>query len=157
MIWSIDSDVPMPQMKTMRQVMTASVAQRRFQTMLLAGFAVAALLLAVIGIYGVISYAVNRRRNEIGIRMALGADAGNVSRMVLGQGMRPVVIGLVVGLAAALALGRLLDALLFEMQASNPVVLASVALVLGSAAALACYVPARRATSVDPADVLRYE
>ena len=156
-IWSIDRDVPVPQMKTMRQVITASVAQRRFQTMLLAGFAVAALLLAVIGIYGVISYAVNRRRNEIGIRMALGADAGNVSRMVLGQGMRPVVIGLVVGLAAALALGRLLGSLLFEMQASNPVVLASVALVLGSAAALACYVPARRATSVDPADVLRYD
>ncbi|MBZ5611833.1 MAG: ABC transporter permease [Acidobacteriia bacterium] len=156
-VWAIDSDLPVPEMKTMRQIVTASVAQRRFQTMLLGGFALAALLLAVIGIYGVISYAVNRRRNEIGIRMALGADAGQVSRMVLGQGMRPVAIGLLVGLAAALALGRLLGALLFEIQPGNPVVLASVALVLGAAAALACYIPARRATGVDPATVLRYE
>ena len=156
-IWSIDSDLPVPEMKTMPQVITASVAQRRFQTMLLGGFALAALLLAVIGIYGVISYGVNRRRNEIGIRMALGADAGKVSRMVLGQGMRPVAIGLLLGLAAALALGRLLGALLYEIQPGNPVVLAGVALVLGSAAALACYIPARRATAVDPATVLRYE
>lgn len=156
-IWAIDSELPVPEMTSMRQVINASVAQRRFQTALLGGFAVAALLLAVIGIYGVISYSVNRRRGEIGIRMALGARAGDVTGMVLRQGMRPVLIGLVVGLAAALALGRLLGALLFEMRPSDPVVLASVAIALSAAAALACYIPARRATNVDPATVLRYE
>src|SRR5205807_4638503 len=134
-----------------------SVSQRRFQTMLLAGFALGALLLAAIGIYGVISYSVNRRRNEIGIRMALGAGAGDVRNMVLRQGMRPVAVGLALGVACALALGRALQALLFEMRASNPIVLACVAIVLGAAAVLACYAPARRATRVDPATALRYD
>jgi putative ABC transport system permease protein len=156
-IWSIDSALPIPEMKTMRRILYESVSQRRFQTMLLAGFALGALLLAAVGIYGVISYSVNRRRNEIGIRMALGAGAGNVRNMVLGQGMRPVAAGLVVGIACALALGRLLQALLFEMHASNPIVLASVAIVLGAAATLACFAPARRATRVDPATALRYD
>jgi predicted permease len=156
-IWSIDSGLPIPEMKTMRQILYESVSQRRFQTMLLAGFALAALALAVIGIYGVISYSVNRRRNEIGIRMALGADAGDVRNMVLRQGMWPVGAGLVVGIACALALGRVLQALLFEMQASNPIVLASVVIVLGAAAAMACFAPARRATRVDPATALRYD
>ncbi len=145
------------EMKTMRRILYESVSQRRFQTMLLAGFALGALLLAAVGIYGVISYSVNRRRNEIGIRMALGADAGDVRNMVLRQGMRPVTAGLVLGIAAALALGRLLQALLFEMRASNPIVLACVVMVLSAAAALACYAPARRATRVDPATALRYD
>jgi len=156
-IWSIDSALPIPEMKTMRRILYESVSQRRFQTMLLAGFALGALLLAAVGIYGVISYSVNRRRNEIGIRMALGADAGDVRNMVLRQGMRPVTAGLVLGIAAALALGRLLQALLFEMRASNPIVLACVVMVLSAAAALACYAPARRATRVDPATALRYD
>jgi predicted permease len=156
-IWSIDSGLPIPEMKTMRQILYESVSQRRFQTILLAGFALGALLLAAVGIYGVISYSVNRRRNEIGIRMALGAGAGDVRNMVLRQGMRPVAVGLMVGVACALALGRVLQALLFEMRASNPIVLAGVAIVLGAAAALACYAPARRATRVDPATALRYD
>ncbi len=156
-VWAIDSDMPVPEMKTMRQIVTASTAQRRFHTMLLGGFALAALLLAAIGIYGVISYAVNRRRGEIGIRMALGADAGQVSRMVLREGLRPVAIGLLAGLATALSLGRLLESLLYEIRASNPVVLAAVALALAAAAVPACYIPARRATAVDPATILRYE
>ena len=156
-IWSIDSDLPVPEMKTMPQVVAASIAQRRFQTLLLGAFAAAALWLALIGIYGVISYAVNRRRNEIGIRMALGANAGSVRGMLLAQGLRPVALGLTVGLGLAVALGRLLGTLLFEIQPGNPAVLASVALILGAAAALACYIPARRATAVDPATVLRYE
>jgi putative ABC transport system permease protein len=100
---------------------------------------------------------VTRRRPEIGIRMALGAQAANVQTMVLRQGMRPVLIGLLAGLAAALALGRVLGALLYEIHPGDPVVLASVAIALGAAAALACYIPARRATSVDPSTVLRYE
>jgi predicted permease len=156
-IWSIDSGLPIPEMKTMRQILYESVSQRRFQTMLLAGFALAALILAAIGIYGVVSYSVNRRRNEIGIRMALGADARDVRNMVLRQGMRPVIVGLVVGIACALALGRVLQALLFEMRPSNPIVLASVVIVLAAAAALACFAPARRATRVDPAIALRYD
>jgi putative ABC transport system permease protein len=156
-IWAIDSELPVPEMKTMREIINASVAQRRFQTMLLGGFALAALLLAVIGIYGVISYSVNRRRNEIGIRMALGAQSRDVRGMILRQAMRPVAIGLLIGLATALALGRLLGALLYEMRPTDPILLISVASALGLAAALACYVPARRATAVDPAIVLRYE
>jgi macrolide transport system ATP-binding/permease protein len=156
-IWSVDSELPVPEMKTMQRIISDAVSERRFQTGLLAGFALAALLLAVIGIYGVISYSVNRRRNEIAIRMALGAPATDVNRMVLGQGMRPVAVGLVIGMAVALALGRLVQALLFQIRPSDPLVLASVVLVLGAAAALACFAPARRATRVDPAISLRYE
>jgi len=120
--------VPVPEMKTMHQVVSGSVSERRFQTALLVGFALAALILASLGIYGVISYSVNRRSNEIGIRMALGAQARDVSGMVLRQGMRPVAIGLAIGIASALALSRLLQALLFEMKATDPWVLASVML-----------------------------
>jgi putative ABC transport system permease protein len=156
-IWSVDSQLPVPEMKTMQRIISDSVSERRFQTGLLAGFALAALLLAVVGIYGVISYSVNRRRNEIAIRMALGAGASDVNRMVLGQGMRPVAAGLMIGMAVALALGRLVQALLFQTRPSDPLVLASVVLVLGVAAALACFAPARRATRVDPAISLRYE
>jgi putative ABC transport system permease protein len=156
-IWSVDSDLPVPEMKTMRQVVSNSVAQRRFQALLLGGFAGAALLLAAIGIYGVISYSVTRRRNEIGIRVALGASRRDVSGMVLRQGMRPVAIGLLIGLASAVALGRLLQVLLYEIHPSNPLVLTTVALLLGLTAALACYIPARRATAIDPATALRYE
>jgi predicted permease len=156
-IWAIDAELPVPEMASMRQVMSASVAQRRFETELLGGFALGALLLAVIGIYGVISYSVNRRRNEIGIRMALGAEARDVASLVLREGMRPVAIGLVIGLAGALALGRMLGALLYEISPSNPAVLAAVAAALTASAALACYVPARRASRVDPVNVLRYE
>jgi predicted permease len=156
-IWSVDSQLPVPEMKTMQRIISDAVSERRFQTGLLAGFALAALLLAVVGIYGVISYSVNRRRNEIAIRMALGARAGDVNRMVLGQGMRPVATGLVIGMAIALGLGRLVQALLFQIRPSDPLVLASVVLVLGVAAALACFAPARRARRVDPAISLRYE
>jgi putative ABC transport system permease protein len=144
-------------MKTLHRVINDAVSQRRFQTALLAGFALTALILATLGIYGVISYSVARRRNEIGIRMALGAQQGEVTRMVLRQGMRPVAIGLLIGIAGAIAIGRILQSLLFEMRTTDPIVLASVALVLGSAAAAACYAPARRATRVDPTTALRYE
>jgi putative ABC transport system permease protein len=144
-------------MKTMQRIISDSVSERRFQTTLLAAFALAALLLAAVGIYGVISYSVNRRRNEIAIRMALGARSAEVNRMVLGQGMRPVATGLVMGIGVALALGRLLKAMLFEIRPADPLVLAGVVMVLGGAAALACFAPARRATRIDPAISLRYE
>ncbi len=156
-IWSVDSELPVPELKLMRQIAHDSTSQRRFQMWLLTAFAIAALFLAAIGIYGVISYAVNGRRNEIGIRMALGAQASKVRRMVLTQGMRPVAAGVVVGIAAALIFGRLLESLLFEMKSSNPIVLLGVTLVLVVAAAAACYAPALRATRVDPSIALRYE
>jgi ABC-type antimicrobial peptide transport system permease subunit len=156
-IWSVDSELPVPEMKTMQRIISDSVSERRFQTTLLAAFALAALLLAAVGIYGVISYSVNRRRNEIAIRMALGARSGEVNRMVLGQGMRPVAAGLIIGIGVALALGRLLKAMLFEIRPADPLVFAGVVVVLGAAAALACFAPARRATRIDPAISLRYE
>jgi predicted permease len=156
-IWSVDSQLPVPEMMTMQRIISDSVSERRFQTTLLAAFALAALLLAAVGIYGVISYSVNRRRNEIAIRMALGARSAEVNRMVLGQGMRPVATGLVIGIGVALALGRLLKAMLFEIQPADPLVLVGVVVVLGAAAALACFAPARRATRIDPAISLRYE
>ena len=141
----------------MDQVIGASLAQRRFPLMMLGLFAVAALLLAALGLYGVMSYAVSQRIPEIGVRMALGAQPGEVLRLVLRQGMFLVSIGVAAGLAGALALRSLITGLLFQVKASDPATLVSVALLLIGVALLACYIPARRATKVDPLVALRYE
>jgi putative ABC transport system permease protein len=133
------------------------VGQRRFQVMLIAGFAASALLLSCIGIYGVVSWSVARRRNEIGVRMALGATSGNVRRMVMAQGLRPVLAGLAVGIAVSLASGRVLSSLLFGMNPHDPWTIGGVVLVLSAVAALACYIPVRRTTQADPLEALRYE
>ncbi|MGA2134384.1 MAG: ABC transporter permease [Bryobacteraceae bacterium] len=156
-IRQVDGDVPVPQMRTMQEVMASSVAQRRFQMMLVALFACAALALAGFGIYGVVSYSVARRRTEMGIRMALGAGAAGLQRMVLWQGIRPVAAGLAAGIVMALAAGRALSSLLFEMSARDPLTIGGVALVLLLVAAAAALVPARRATRVDPLTALRFE
>lgn len=156
-IWKIDPSTPIPRLRSMNGVVSDSLAPRRFETFLTTLFAAAALLLACLGIYGVVSYAVVRRTPEVGVRMALGASAGDVYRLILGQGLRPVAFGLIAGIAAALALGRFLAGLLFEMRPNNPVVLAAVAGVLALAAIIACAVPARRATRVAPSDALRAE
>ncbi len=156
-VWSIDPEVPVAELQTMQEVVDASVAERRFQMGLVAAFAAAALLLAAIGIYGVVSYAVARRRNEIGIRLALGARAADVRGMVLRQGMAPVAAGLAAGIAGALALGRLLGSLLYQVKPADPIILASVAAVLAAVALAACWVPALRATRTDPMTALRYE
>src|SRR5580698_10067803 len=141
----------------MNELVGSTIAQPRFATMLLGGFALIALVLAMIGVYGVISYSVQRRTNEIGIRMALGAERSTVFRLVLGEGMRLALVGAAVGIVAALALTRLLAGLLYGVTAHDPITYAAVALVLGAVAAAACWIPAWRATRVDPIIALRYE
>ena len=156
-VWQVDREVPVPEMRTLQQVMDESVAQRRFQATLILLFAAAALALAGIGIYGVVAYSVARRRNEIGIRLALGAAGGDVQRMVLRQGMMPALVGLAAGIAVALAIGQALHGMLFRMSARDPLTIGAVAAVLTLVAVAACAVPARRATRMDPARTLRFD
>ena len=153
----MDAQMPAPEVRTMEELLAASVAPRRFQMTLVLLFAVAALLLASLGIYGVVSYSVGQRTSEMGIRMALGAQPGAISGMVLRQGMAPVAAGLAAGAAGALGMGRLLGSLLFGVEAADPATMAGVALLLAAVAALASWVPARRATRIDPAVALRGE
>ena len=139
------------------EIVSASVAQRRFQLTLVMLFAGIGLVLACLGIYGVVSYSVEQRRGEMGIRMALGATAANLQSMVLRQGLMPVAVGLAAGIAAALALGRSLRGLLFGVSLADPLTLAGVATVLLLVSALACYLPAVRATRSDPLTALHCE
>jgi putative ABC transport system permease protein len=154
---SVDPDVPVPSLVTMQEVLDDSLSQRHFQAILGAVFAATALLLAALGIYGVVSYSVLRRTNEIGIRAALGAQPSDLRWMVVSQGLAPVYIGLLGGIAAALALGRVLGGLLFEIRPDDPTTIATVALIMLTTAAAACLLPARRATQVDPVEALRSE
>jgi len=156
-IWSIDRDLPITAVRTMEQILDRDVAERRFQLWLLALFAGIALALAAVGIYGLVAFAVGQRSREFGIRMALGARPRDLLALVVAQGMALAVAGLVIGLGGALALGRYLSALLFEVRPSDPATLALVAAVLAAVAFVACYIPARRASRVDPAGVLRHE
>jgi putative ABC transport system permease protein len=156
-IWSVDKDLPVFGVTTMNDVLAASVAQRRFSMSLLGGFAVLALLMAAIGLYGVLSYSVSQRMHEMGLRMALGANARDLMRLVVGQGIRVVLTGIVAGLLASFAATRLLAGMLFEVSPLDPFTFATTAVVLVAAALLASFVPARRATRVDPMVALRYE
>jgi predicted permease len=154
---AVDEDVPTSNVRTMEQFMATAVAARRFNLLLVTVFACVALLLAATGIYAVISYTVAQRTKEIGIRMALGAGAGNVLRMILVQGIKLTLLGVVTGLAGAFILTRLVASLLFDVTATDPATFLLMPLVLVAVALLACFVPARRATRVDPLVALRME
>ncbi len=153
----VDKDQLIWETKTMSERLSASVASRRFRMMLLGIFAALALMLAAIGIYGVMSYAVTQRTHEIGIRMALGAQASDVFKLVVKHGMMLALVGIGAGLIGAFAVTRVMASLLYGVSATDPLIFFGVALLLASVAFLACYIPARRATKVDPMIALRYE
>jgi putative ABC transport system permease protein len=156
-IHAVDRNQPVSEVKTMDTVLSESVARPRLESVLLAMFAALALILACVGIYGVISYSVSQRTQEIGLRMALGAQPRNVLRLVLGEGMLLALAGVAAGLIAARLLTRYLATLLFGVTVTDPVIFAGVSALLLAVSVLACYIPARRATRVDPMVALRYE
>jgi predicted permease len=143
--------------QTMDEIISDSISDRKFSMVLLGTFAALALLLSSIGIYGVISYLIGERTHEIGIRMALGAQRKDVLTLVLGEGMKLVLVGAAIGIAAALGLSRLMAGMLYGVSATDPLTFAAVPIVLLGVAMLACYIPARRAMRVDPMTALRYE
>jgi putative ABC transport system permease protein len=153
----IDSQLPASQVRMMSEVMAESLAEQRFNMLLLGIFAMVALLLAVVGIYGVISYSVSQRTHELGIRLALGAQTRDVLRLILVQGLKLAVTGVALGLIAAFAVTRVMETLLFGVSATDPLTFAGIAILLASVALLACFFPARRAAKTDPIIALRYE
>jgi ABC-type antimicrobial peptide transport system permease subunit len=156
-IWSIDPLQTFYETGSVEAMVSASVVRQRFSTTLLTGFAVIALLLSAIGLYGVISFATSQRTREIGVRMALGADRGSIRGMVLREGGSVILVGVAIGLLGSLAATRYLQRLLFEVEAIDPTTLVAVCVLLSSVALAACYVPARRATRVNPVVALRNE
>jgi putative ABC transport system permease protein len=153
----VDRAVPVADVKTMDHIVSESITQPRFNLFLLGLFSTVAMLLSAAGIYGVTAYAVTQRTHELGIRIALGAQVSDVLKMILGQGMAVIGIGMVLGLAASFALVRLLRSLLFGVGENDPLTFVAITLVLLLVALIACYIPARRATKVDPLESLRYE
>jgi len=151
----VDPTLPLADVQTLDDVVTESLASSRFVTVLLGAFAGVAMLLALAGVYGVLAYSVSRRTGEIGVRLALGASHGSVMRLIVGQGMRPVVIGVGAGLVGAFVLSRLMESFLFGVTAGDPMTYAAAAGALTLAAVVACYVPARQALAVDPVTALR--
>ena len=156
-LWSVDPDLPVFKAIPMDSLANQSLALRRASSVLISGFAVLALVLACIGIYGVMAYAVTQRTQEIGVRMALGAGRADVLRLILSLGFRLILAGAAIGIAGALATTRLLASLLFETAPLNPLIFSMAAALLVVIAVLASYLPARRAASIDPINALRTE
>jgi putative ABC transport system permease protein len=156
-VQALNSDLPVYQVRTMEQVMASSVARPRLRTMLVTIFSCVALILAAAGIYGVMSYSVSQRTHEIGIRMALGARRSDVLKMVVGKGLLLALIGIGAGLAMAFGVTRFIAGFLFDIRATDPLTYSCIAAILAAVAFLASYIPARRATKVDPMEALRYE
>src|SRR5262245_28173148 len=154
---ALDVDQPVTNVRTMDELLSRTLSQAKFSLLLLGMFAGVALVLAAIGIYGVMATAVAQQTHEFGLRMALGAQTLDVLRLVIRQGMILVVIGIGAGLASAVALTRLMSSLLFEVSPTDPMTLTAITFLLAAVALLACYIPARRATKVDPLVALRYE
>ena len=156
-VWGLDRQLAVADVQTLEQVISESTAPRRFNLYVLAAFAALAVALAAIGIYGVISYSVAQRTHEIGIRMALGAQRGDVLRQVVRQGLLLTGAGVLIGIVGALALTRFLASLLYEVKPTDPLTFLAMSVLLAGVALLASYLPARRATKVDPMVALRYE
>ena len=156
-IQAADKDAPVTHIETVDQILADSSVEPRFQTALVGSFAVLGLILAIVGIYGVISYSVVQRTHEIGVRLALGAQRADVLRMILREGMRLAISGIAIGTVGALALTRVLRSMLFEIEPNDPATFVGVPMFLTIAALAACYLPARRATRVDPMLALRSE
>lgn len=156
-IHAIDPNVPVTDVATMEEVIANSLSQRRFSMLLLAAFAGLALLLAAVGIYSVLSFAVRRRVREIGIRVALGAEVRDILRLIITEGMKPALVGVAIGLAGALALGRVLASLIYGISPTDPLTFTAVAALLCAVALLASVIPALRAARIEPTRALREE
>jgi putative ABC transport system permease protein len=156
-IWNLDGQLPVSDVHAMDELIAVSLAQQRFNMMLLGIFATLALVLAAVGIYGAMAYAVNQRTHEIGIRSALGAQRGDVLRLIMRDGAKIALFGIAFGIAGALAMTRLMASLLFEVKPTDPATFSGVAVLLALVTLAACYIPARRAMRVDPMVALRYE
>jgi putative ABC transport system permease protein len=156
-VWSLDNQIPISDIQSMDDLLAVSVAQQRFYMLLLGSFAALAVALAGVGIYGMVAYRVNQRTHEIGVYMALGAQHRDVLRLVMADGVRLALLGIILGLAGALALTRVMVSLLFDVKPTDPATLIGVAMLLAAVATLACYIPARRALSIHPMTALRRE
>jgi putative ABC transport system permease protein len=156
-VHQVDREIPLRDILTMDELVTNSISQQRFNMLLLGAFAALALLLAAIGIYSVLSYSVKRRVQELGIRLALGARIGDVLRMVIVEGMKPTLLGVVLGTVGALAMGHVLASLIYGVKPTDPVTFLVVAVLLSAIALFASIIPAYRAAKVDPLVALRYE
>jgi ABC-type antimicrobial peptide transport system permease subunit len=156
-VHGLDASLAATRVRTLEDHVSASRSDQRFRAVLLGLFAGASFVLAIVGLYAVVAYSTNRRRHEIGVRIALGAGARDIEALVLSEGMRPVFAGLVVGCGLAVAMSRVMTGLLFGVRPVEPSILAGVCALLAAAAAAACYLPARRAATADPRETLRAE